>query len=265
MTKILLVEDNEMNRDMLSRRLVRQGYEVLIALDGERGLAMAVEERPDLVLMDMSLPVIDGWEATRRLKADPSTKVIPIIALTAHALTEDREKAWRRAATTTTPSRSSLPRLLEKIDAASPERRRLARQRQERRADAAATPIASSEGVPGSRSSGRISSRRCAQLSATRRSWSRRPTAWSSRALLPDLEKVLLASGSLSGLVDRLLDPQSAYRRRHAGRAGELRGEAPSRSPHPAQRHHRLQRDGAARISPASSGASCSAPISRRC
>jgi len=115
MTKILLVEDNEMNRDMLSRRLVRQGYEVLLAQDGERGLAMAVEERPDLVLMDMSLPVIDGWEATRRLKADPSTKVIPVIALTAHALTEDREKALAAGCDDYDTKPIELTRLLEKI------------------------------------------------------------------------------------------------------------------------------------------------------
>ena len=115
MTKILLVEDNEMNRDMLSRRLVRQGYEVVLAPDGERGLAMAVEERPDLVLMDMSLPVIDGWEATRRLKADPSTKVIPIIALTAHALTEDREKAMAAGCDDYDTKPIELARLLEKI------------------------------------------------------------------------------------------------------------------------------------------------------
>jgi CheY-like chemotaxis protein len=115
MTKILLVEDNEMNRDMLSRRLVRQGYEVLLAQDGERGLAMAAEERPDLVLMDMSLPVIDGWEATRRLKADPSTKVIPVIALTAHALTEDREKALAAGCDDYDTKPIELTRLLEKI------------------------------------------------------------------------------------------------------------------------------------------------------
>ena len=93
MTKILLVEDNEMNRDMLSRRLMRKGYEVLIAVDGEEGVAMAQSEAPDLILMDMSLPVLDGWEATRRLKAAPETQSIPIIALTAHAMAGDREQA----------------------------------------------------------------------------------------------------------------------------------------------------------------------------
>ncbi len=92
MAKILLVEDNEMNRDMLSRRLVRRGYEVVVAVDGEEGLARAARERPDLILMDMSLPVLDGWEATRRLKADPATAAIPVIALTAHAMAEDRER-----------------------------------------------------------------------------------------------------------------------------------------------------------------------------
>ena len=93
MPKILLVEDNEMNRDMLSRRLVRSGYEVALAVDGAQGVAMAASEAPDLVLMDMSLPVLDGWEATRRLKADPATRGLPVIALTAHAMSGDEEKA----------------------------------------------------------------------------------------------------------------------------------------------------------------------------
>lgn len=93
MAKILLVEDNEMNRDMLSRRLERKGYQILIAVDGEKGLSMAKSEHPDLILMDMSLPVIDGWEATRLLKAAPETHTIPIIALTAHAMAGDRDKS----------------------------------------------------------------------------------------------------------------------------------------------------------------------------
>src|SRR5437879_3198448 len=93
MQKILLDEDNEMNRDMLSRRLIRNGYEVITAMDGQQGIDMAVSERPDLVLMDMSLPVIDGWEATRRIKATPELCKIPIIALTAHAMATDRDKA----------------------------------------------------------------------------------------------------------------------------------------------------------------------------
>ncbi len=93
MPRILLVEDNEMNRDMLSRRLQRKGYEVIIALDGEAGVAIAVKELPDLILMDMSLPVLDGWEATRRLKSLQETASIPVIALTAHAMAGDREKA----------------------------------------------------------------------------------------------------------------------------------------------------------------------------
>jgi CheY-like chemotaxis protein len=91
--KILLVEDNEMNRDMLSRRLQRRGYEVLTAVDGESGLALVKSESPALVLMDMSLPGIDGWTATRQLKADPATRAIPVIALTAHAMAGDREQA----------------------------------------------------------------------------------------------------------------------------------------------------------------------------
>ena len=93
MARILLVEDNEMNRDMLSRRLVRNGYEVFYAKDGQQGVNMALSERPDLILMDMSLPVLDGWEATRRLKANDATRRIPVIALTAHAMAGDREKA----------------------------------------------------------------------------------------------------------------------------------------------------------------------------
>jgi two-component system cell cycle response regulator DivK len=93
MPKILLVEDNEMNWDMLSRRLRRKGYEVIIATDGEQGVAMARSEAPELILMDMSLPVLDGWEATRQIKAAPETQDIPIIALTAHAMAGDQEKA----------------------------------------------------------------------------------------------------------------------------------------------------------------------------
>ncbi len=92
MARILLVEDNEMNRDMLSRRLIKRGHEVVVAVDGQQGIDMAVSERPDIVLLDMSLPVVDGWEAARRLKADEVTKAIPIIALTAHAMAGDREK-----------------------------------------------------------------------------------------------------------------------------------------------------------------------------
>ncbi len=107
MPTILLVEDNELNRDMLSRRLVRNGYDVLIAEDGAKGLSAATDGKPDLILMDMSLPVIDGWEATRRLKAAPQTQSIPVIALTAHAMSSDREKPWRRAVTTMIRSRLS--------------------------------------------------------------------------------------------------------------------------------------------------------------
>jgi two-component system cell cycle response regulator DivK len=115
MTKILLVEDNEMNRDMLSRRLTRQGYEVVMAQDGERALSMASEESPDLVLMDMSLPVLDGWEATRRLKSNPATRHIPVIALTAHAMTADREKAMAAGCDDYDTKPIELPRLLDKI------------------------------------------------------------------------------------------------------------------------------------------------------
>ena len=117
MTKILLVEDNEMNRDMLSRRLERKGYQVVLAVDGEGGVEMATSEAPDLVLMDMSLPVLDGWEATRRLKAAPATRHIPVIALTAHAMSSDRDKALQAGCDEYDTKPIELPRLLEKIEA----------------------------------------------------------------------------------------------------------------------------------------------------
>jgi CheY-like chemotaxis protein len=116
LARILLVEDNEMNRDMLSRRLERRGYEVTIATDGEQGVSLAQAEVPDLVLMDMSLPVIDGWEATRRLKADEKTRAIPIIALTAHAMSGDREKALEAGCDDYDTKPIELPRLLAKIE-----------------------------------------------------------------------------------------------------------------------------------------------------
>ena len=116
MPKILLVEDNEMNRDMLSRRLERRGYRVAIALDGEQGVAMAGSEAPDLVLMDMSLPVLDGWEAARRLKAVPETRAIPIIALTSHAMVGDREKAIAAGCDDYDTKPVEFQRLLEKIE-----------------------------------------------------------------------------------------------------------------------------------------------------
>ena len=93
MTKVLVVEDNEMNRDMLSRRLTRRGFQVIFAVDGQQGVDLARSERPDIILMDMSLPIIDGWEATRRLKSDDATRGVPVIGLTAHAMAGDREKA----------------------------------------------------------------------------------------------------------------------------------------------------------------------------
>jgi CheY-like chemotaxis protein len=117
MAKILLVEDNEMNRDMLSRRLLRKGYEVVMAVDGEQAVAMAQSEKPDLILMDMSLPVIDGWEATRRVKASEATSGIPIIALTAHAMSGDRERALGAGCDDYDTKPIEMPRLLEKIDA----------------------------------------------------------------------------------------------------------------------------------------------------
>ena len=116
MPKILLVEDNEMNRDMLSRRLQRKGYEVVLALDGQTGVEMTQNQGPDLVLMDMSLPVLDGWEATRRLKTDAATRHIPVIALTAHAMSSDREKALEAGCDDYDTKPVELPRLLGKIE-----------------------------------------------------------------------------------------------------------------------------------------------------
>jgi CheY-like chemotaxis protein len=117
MAKILLVEDNEMNRDMLSRRLGRRGYHVVVAADGEQGIRLAKAEAPDLILMDMSLPVLDGWEATRQLKAAPETQCIPIIALTAHAMAGDREKALDAGCNDYDTKPIEFPRLLAKIQA----------------------------------------------------------------------------------------------------------------------------------------------------
>jgi len=113
--KLLLVEDNEMNRDMLSRRLERKGFQIVIAVDGSEGVTMAQAELPDLILMDMSLPVLDGWEATRRLKAIPQTNAIPVIALTAHAMSGDRERAMEAGCDDYDTKPVDLPRLLEKI------------------------------------------------------------------------------------------------------------------------------------------------------
>jgi len=115
--KILLVEDNEMNRDMLSRRLVRNGYEIVIAVDGQEGVDKALSEKPNLILMDMSLPVIDGWEATRRVKADPATRAIPVIALTAHAMAQDKEKAMAAGCDDFDTKPVDIQRLLGKIKA----------------------------------------------------------------------------------------------------------------------------------------------------
>ena len=117
MAKILLVEDNEENRDMLSRRLTRRGYEVVIALDGGQGVAMAQSKIPDLILMDMDLPVLNGWEATRQLKAAPETQAIPIIALTAHAMMGDREKAIDAGCDDYDTKPIEFSRLLGKIEA----------------------------------------------------------------------------------------------------------------------------------------------------
>ena len=115
MAKILLVEDNELNRDMLSRRLSRRGHQVVEATDGEAALALAASERPDLILMDMSLPVLDGWEATRRLKAAPATRPIPVIALTAHAMVADRERSLEAGCDDFDTKPVEIERLLGKI------------------------------------------------------------------------------------------------------------------------------------------------------
>jgi CheY-like chemotaxis protein len=116
MAKILVVEDDEVNRDMLSRRLERRGYQVLLAVDGEQAIAMAGTQAPDLILMDLSLPVIDGWEATRRLKAADETRAIPIIALTAHAMVSDRENSMAAGCDDYDTKPVELPRLIDKIN-----------------------------------------------------------------------------------------------------------------------------------------------------
>ncbi len=116
MAKILIVEDNELNRDMLSRRLIRRGYAVVIAADGAAGVSMALSELPDLILLDMSLPVLDGWEAARRIKAEPATRGIPIVALTAHAMAGDEARARSAGCDEFDTKPIDLPRLLGKIE-----------------------------------------------------------------------------------------------------------------------------------------------------
>jgi CheY-like chemotaxis protein len=116
MPKILLVEDNEMNRDMLSRRLARKGYDVVMATDGQLGIDMASSQAPDLILMDLDLPIVDGWEATRRIKGADATRAIPVIALTAHAMVGDREKAMAAGCDDYDTKPIEFPRLLGKIE-----------------------------------------------------------------------------------------------------------------------------------------------------
>ncbi len=116
MSKILLVEDNEMNRDMLSRRLERKDFEVIIAIDGQAGINLSSSESPDLILMDLSLPIIDGWEATRQIKANPATQSIPVIALTAHAMAGDEQKALAAGCDDYDTKPVNFKRLLEKIE-----------------------------------------------------------------------------------------------------------------------------------------------------
>jgi two-component system, cell cycle response regulator DivK len=116
MPKVLLVEDNEMNRDMLSRRLIRRGFEVVFAVDGQQGVDLAKSERPDIILMDMSLPVIDGWEATRQVKSDDATKSVPVIGLTAHAMSGDREKAMEAGCDDYDTKPVELERLIGKME-----------------------------------------------------------------------------------------------------------------------------------------------------
>lgn len=116
MVKILLVEDNEMNRDMLSRRLIKRGYEVVMAVDGQQGIDMSVSEKPDLILLDMSLPVVDGWEAATQMKANEASKAVPLIALTAHAMASDKERALSAGCDDFDTKPVELPRLLGKIE-----------------------------------------------------------------------------------------------------------------------------------------------------
>jgi two-component system, cell cycle response regulator DivK len=116
MPRVLLVEDNEMNRDMLSRRLIRRGFEVIFAVDGQQGVDLARSERPDIILMDMSLPVIDGWEATRRVNADNATRSVPVIGLTAHAMSGDRERAIEAGCDDYDTKPVELDRLISKIE-----------------------------------------------------------------------------------------------------------------------------------------------------
>jgi two-component system, cell cycle response regulator DivK len=116
MAKVLLVEDNEMNRDMLSRRLTRRGFQVVCAVDGQQGVDLARTEKPDIVLMDMSLPVLDGWEATRRVKADDATRNVPVIGLTAHAMSGDREKVLEAGCDEYDLKPVELDRLIEKME-----------------------------------------------------------------------------------------------------------------------------------------------------
>lgn len=116
MPKVLLVEDNDMNRDMLSRRLTRRGFEVVFAVDGQQGVDLARSEKPDIILMDMSLPVMDGWEATRRVKSDRVTGSVPIIGLTAHAMSGDREKAMQAGCDDYDTKPVEIDRLIGKIE-----------------------------------------------------------------------------------------------------------------------------------------------------
>ena len=116
MTKVLVVEDNEMNRDMLSRRLTRRGFQVIFAVDGQQGVDLARSERPDIILMDMSLPVISGWEATRRVKSDDATRGVPVIGLTAHAMAGDREKAIEAGCDDYDTKPVELERLIGKME-----------------------------------------------------------------------------------------------------------------------------------------------------
>jgi two-component system, cell cycle response regulator DivK len=116
MAKVLLIEDNEMNRDMLSRRLIRRGFQVVFAMDGQQGVDLARSEQPDIILMDMSLPVIDGWEATRRVKADVATRDVPVIGLTAHAMSGDRERAIEAGCDDYDTKPVELDRLIGKIE-----------------------------------------------------------------------------------------------------------------------------------------------------
>src|SRR3954447_23084615 len=185
MARILLVEDNELNRDMLSRRLSRRGHQVVEATDGEAALALAASERPDLILMDMSLPVVDGWEATRRLKAMPATRTIPVIALTAHAMVTDRERSLEAGCDDFDTKPVEIERLLDKIARLLPAGGAGGRPRPRTWRPTPLWRTRNAAGGPASPTSARSCSPLSRPSSATRRSWARRRDGSASRLWAP--------------------------------------------------------------------------------